>query len=285
MHNRWQTLCEVPVPECTCAFPVSLCTLCLTRVVHSQLKADVFPACTACRSTGAQEHGSEFSASREHRAARQLGGGWMVSPMASSLRGTRARIQGGWCRRWQTLCEVPVRACRIHGQPMANSLRGTPRQGGWTTDGKRFARYANTSVEKCGFPGSLCTLSVHFVCARCLCTSSMHVVCARCLCTLSVHVVCALWLIPAGRAVIVPLAEETLATWRLPVAIEYQGVLVVRSLLVLVVLTCIAQRVQGRAWCGLDRFACLVACDSVLPNIICQTSSLRQSDNRHHLDA
>ena len=46
----------------------------------------------ACRSTGAQEHGSELSASRGHRAARQLGGGWMVSQMANPLRGTRARI-------------------------------------------------------------------------------------------------------------------------------------------------------------------------------------------------
>jgi hypothetical protein len=43
-------------------------------------------------------------------------------------------------------------------------------------DGKPFARYpcAHTSIEKCGFQGSLCTLSVHFVCARCLCTLSVH---------------------------------------------------------------------------------------------------------------
>ena len=37
-----------------------------------------------------------------------------------------------------------------------------------------------------------------------------------------------------------------------------------------------------RAWCGLDRVACLVACDSVLPKIILET--IGQSDN-HHLDA
>ena len=42
-------------------------------------------------------------------------------------------------------------------------------------------------------------------------------------------------------------------------------------LLVLAVLTCVARRVQGRAWCGLDRVACLVACDSVLPKIILET--------------
>ena len=136
----------------------------------------------------------EFSASRGHRAARQLGGGWMVSQTANPLRGTRARIHvwipsvsvhfvfesclsrvvhsqlkacraftaqsvscihsskrtsfqhagsrergrgdivrsleaGGWCRRWQALCEVPVRA------------------------------------HTCGFPVSLCSLSLHFVCA------------------------------------------------------------------------------------------------------------------------
>ena len=56
--HRRQTLCEVPVPEYTCAFPVSLCTLCLSSVVHSQLKADVFPA---CRSTGARERALGFA--------------------------------------------------------------------------------------------------------------------------------------------------------------------------------------------------------------------------------
>ena len=177
---------------------------------------------------------------------------------------------GGWCRRWQALCEVPVRAYRVDGvadgklsarypcahagwmdnrwqtlcevpqdrvdgQPMANALRGTRIQVWKSVDSQGLCALC------------LCTLSVHVVCALHRCTLSVHVVCALHLCTLSVHVVCALWLIPAGRAVIVPLAEETLATWRLPVAIEYQGVLVVRSLLVLVVLTCIAQRVQGRA--------------------------------------
>ena len=185
---------------------------------------------------------------------------------------------GGWCRRWQALCEVPVRAYRVDGvadgklfarypcahtgwmvSQMANPLRGTRArmQDGWTTDGKLSARYPKTGwmdnrwqtlcevrEYKCGkvwIPRvsvhvvcalCLCTLSVHVVCALHLCTSSVHfifalhlctlsvhVVCALHLCTSSMHVVCALWLIPAGRAAIVPLAEDTLAIWRLPVAI------------------------------------------------------------------
>jgi hypothetical protein len=51
--RRWQALCEVPVPKYKCGFPVSLCTLCLSSVVHSKLKAEVFPA---CRSTGATSY-------------------------------------------------------------------------------------------------------------------------------------------------------------------------------------------------------------------------------------
>ena len=72
---------------------------------------------------------------------------------------------GGWCRRWQALCEVPVRAYRVDGvadgklfarypcahtgwmvSQMANSLRGTRArmQDGWTTDGKLSARYPKT---------------------------------------------------------------------------------------------------------------------------------------------
>merc|ERR1719263_1491898 len=32
-----------------------------------------------------------------------------------------------------------------------------------------------------------------------------------------------------------------------------------------------ANALRGPAWCGLDRVACLVACDSVLPKIILET--------------
>ena len=89
---------------------------------------------------------------------------------------TRARIQGGWCRRWQALCEVPVRAYRMDGQPMANALQGTRIQVWKSVDSQGLC-------ARC-----LCTLSVHVVCALHLCTSSVHVVCALHLCTLSVHV-------------------------------------------------------------------------------------------------
>ena len=114
--------------------------------------------------------GSRERVLRGHRAARQLGGGWMVSQMASSLR-------------------IPVRAYRVDG----------------VTDGKLFARYPcahtgwmdnrwQTLCEvreyKCGKVW-IPRVSVHFVCALCLCTLSVHVVCTHCLCTSSVHVVCA----------------------------------------------------------------------------------------------
>ena len=91
--------------------------------------------------------------------------GWMVSQMANSLRGTRARMQDGWTtdgklsarypktgwvdNRWQTLCEVREYKC-----------------------------------GKVWIP----RVSVHVVCARCLCTLSVHFICALHLCTLSVHV-------------------------------------------------------------------------------------------------
>ena len=165
----------------------------------------------------------------------------MVSPMASSLRGTRARIQGGWCRRWQALCEVPVRAYRVDGVADGKLSARYPKTG-WVDN--RWQTLCKVREYKCGkvwIPRvsvhvvcalCLCTLSVHVVCALHLCTSSVHfifalhlctlsvhVVCALHLCTSSMHVVCALWLIPAGRAAIVPLAEDTLAIWRLPVAI------------------------------------------------------------------
>ena len=121
---------------------------------------------------------------------------------------------GGWCRRWQALCEVPVRAYRVDGvadgklsarypcahagwmdnrwqtlcevpqdrvdgQPMANALRGTRIQVWKSVDSQGLC-------ARC-----LCTLSVHVVCARCLCTSSVHFICALHLCPSSVHVVCA----------------------------------------------------------------------------------------------
>ena len=54
-----------------------LCAACALCVVHSKLKAEVFPA---CRITGAS--------SRGYRAALQLGSGLMVSQMANYLRGT-----------------------------------------------------------------------------------------------------------------------------------------------------------------------------------------------------
>ena len=117
---------------------------------------------------------------------------------------------GGWCRRWQALCEVPVRAYRVDGvadgklfarypcahtgwmdtrwqtlcevpqdrvdgQPMANALQGTRIQVWKSVDPQGLCALC------------LCTLSVHVVCARCLYTLSVHVVCARCLRTLSVH--------------------------------------------------------------------------------------------------
>jgi hypothetical protein len=85
--------------------------------VHSKLKAEVF---AACRITGA----------------------------SSRLRGDIVRHSsleaGGWCRRWQTLCEVPV------------------------------------PEYKCGFQVSLCTLCLRI--RACLCLFVLHA--PSCLCRL-----------------------------------------------------------------------------------------------------
>ena len=154
---------------------------------------------------------------------------------------------------------------------MANSLRGTPRQGGWTTDGKRFARYTNTSVEKCGFPGSLCTSSVPFICARCLCTLSVHIVCARRLCTLSAHVVCALWLTLVDSC-----REGSHRTTRRRNACHLASPSCHRipggSRRPVFACTCCADmHCPTCAGPGLMWFACLVPCHSVLPNIIIES--------------
>ena len=52
------------------------------------------------------------AASRGHRAALQLGGGWMVSQMASSLRGTRARIHV-WIPSVSVLFVVALCLCTL----------------------------------------------------------------------------------------------------------------------------------------------------------------------------
>ena len=59
------------------------------------------------RGTGARER-----VLRGHRAARQLGGGWMVSQMASSLRGTRARIHV-WIPSVSVLFVVALCLCTL----------------------------------------------------------------------------------------------------------------------------------------------------------------------------
>ena len=61
---------------------------------------------------GAPGHGSTGASLRGHRAARQLGGGWMVSQMASSLRGTRARIHV-WIPSVSVLFVVALCLCTL----------------------------------------------------------------------------------------------------------------------------------------------------------------------------
>ena len=115
----------------------------------SKLKAEV--SMQEHRSTfqhaGAQEHGSEFSAwmpmiptVHVSKLSFKAHSGSLSSMQEHRSTGASSRRRGdivrhasleagGWCRRWQALCEVPVRA------------------------------------YTCGFPVSLCSLSLHFVCA------------------------------------------------------------------------------------------------------------------------
>ena len=150
---------------------------CLSRVVHAQLKADVFPACrsTACRSTGATSYKPSTltspilsrvlgfaGTSRGTPAWRRVDGvtDVLLMPVIPSVCVSKLSVQAQ---------SGSLSSMQGHGSEVAGTSRGTPawRRVDGVADGKLFARYpcAHTRVDsQCLCALCRCTLSVHSGC-------------------------------------------------------------------------------------------------------------------------